>query len=112
VIDEAFGRGSDESTRFALRLFRALGLQLLIVTPLQKIHVIEPYVNAVGYVDNRTGSSSRLHTLTIEEFRRQRRQRELARLVQVDEPAAEGPDAAEAGRENAVVPVDGTRTVS
>ena len=44
VIDEAFGRGSDESTRFALTLFRKLGLQLLIVTPLQKIHVIEPFV--------------------------------------------------------------------
>ena len=46
VIDEAFGRGSDESTRFALQLFARLGLQLLIVTPLQKIHVIEPYVSA------------------------------------------------------------------
>ncbi|MET8798568.1 ATP-binding protein [Nocardia sp. NPDC004568] len=68
VIDEAFGRGSDESTRFALGLFRRLGLQLLIVTPLQKIHVIEPYVAAVGFVDNKTGDSSRLQTLTIEEY--------------------------------------------
>ncbi len=70
VIDEAFGRGSDESTRFALDLFRRLGLQLLIVTPLQKIHVIEPYVAAVGFVDNQTGNCSRVQTLTIEEYRR------------------------------------------
>jgi uncharacterized protein YPO0396 len=42
VIDEAFGRGSDASTRYALELFAKLGLQLLIVTPLQKVHVIEP----------------------------------------------------------------------
>ena len=56
VIDEAFGRGSDESTRFALELFGRLGLQLLIVTPLQKIHVIEPYVSAVGFVDNPTSN--------------------------------------------------------
>ncbi|MFD6093762.1 ATP-binding protein [Oerskovia sp. NPDC060338] len=68
VIDEAFGRGSDESTRFALELFKSLGLQLLIVTPLQKIHVIEPYISAVGYVDNPTGRNSRLRTLTIEEY--------------------------------------------
>ncbi|MEK8225979.1 hypothetical protein NKG05_07755 [Oerskovia sp. M15] len=68
MIDEAFGRGSDESTRFALELFKSLGLQLLIVTPLQKIHVIEPYISAVGYVDNPTGRSSRLRTLTIEEY--------------------------------------------
>lgn len=69
VIDEAFGRGSDESTRFALELFRRLGLQLLIVTPLQKIHVIEPYISAVGFVDNPTGRSSRLRTLSIDAYR-------------------------------------------
>lgn len=74
VIDEAFGRGSDASTRYALELFAKLGLQLLIVTPLQKVHVIEPYVSAIGFVDNPTGAASRVHTLTISEFReRQRR---------------------------------------
>ena len=57
VIDEAFGRGSDDSTRFALQLFATLGLQLLVVTPLQKVHVIEPYVQAIGFVDNPTGRS-------------------------------------------------------
>jgi len=72
VIDEAFGRGSDESTRFALELFARLGLQLLIVTPLQKIHVIEPYVSAVGFVDNPTSQYSRLQTLTIEEYNARR----------------------------------------
>ncbi len=69
VIDEAFGRGSEVSTRYALDLFARLGLQLLIVTPLQKVHVIESYVRAIGFVDNPTGSYSRLQTLTIEEFR-------------------------------------------
>ncbi len=72
VIDEAFGRGSDESTRFALELFGRLGLQLLIVTPLQKIHVIEPYVSAVGFVDNPQSNDSRLQTLTISEYQAQR----------------------------------------
>ncbi len=75
VIDEAFGRGSDVSTRYALELFATLGLQLLIVTPLQKVHVIEPYVRAIGFVDNPTGSYSRLENLTIEEYRIQRGQR-------------------------------------
>jgi len=72
VIDEAFGRGSDASTRYALDLFGKLGLQLLIVTPLQKVHIIEPYVKAIGFVDNPEGNYSRLQTLTIEEFRRER----------------------------------------
>ena len=74
VIDEAFGRGSEVSTRYALSLFTRLGLQLLIVTPLQKIHVIEPHVSAVGYVDNPNGNYSRLQCLTIDEFRRGRRE--------------------------------------
>ena len=68
VIDEAFGRGSDQSTRFALQLFQRLGLQLLIVTPLQKVHIIEPYVASVGFVDNRTGERSRLQNLSIAEY--------------------------------------------
>lgn len=84
VIDEAFGRGSDDSTRFALELFRRLGLQLLIVTPLQKIHVIEPYVSAVGFVDNPEGRSSRLQTLTIEEYHARRLAHVLGRQAQAD----------------------------
>ncbi|MEV0691210.1 ATP-binding protein [Streptomyces sp. NPDC050388] len=84
VIDEAFGRGSEESARFALDLFKRLGLQLLIVTPLQKIHVIEPYVSAVGFVDNPTGHHSRLRTLTIAQYRQERLARTLAGL----QPAA------------------------
>ena len=85
VIDEAFGRGSDESTRFALDLFGRLGLQLLIVTPLQKIHVIEPYVSAVGYVDNLKGNHSRLQTMTIEEYQTRRTEHRIAQQIEVSD---------------------------
>ncbi|WP_318258789.1 SbcC/MukB-like Walker B domain-containing protein [Geobacter anodireducens] len=69
VIDEAFGRGSDESAQYGLRLFAQLNLQLLIVTPLQKIHIIEPFVAGVGFVHNEDGRASVLRNLTIEEYR-------------------------------------------
>ncbi len=72
VIDEAFGRGSDESARFALNLFKKLNLQLLIVTPLQKIHVIEPYVSSVGFVSNQEGCQSQIRMLSISEYQKQR----------------------------------------
>jgi len=72
VIDEAFGRGSDESAEYGLRLFQQLNLQLLIVTPLQKIHIIEPFVASVGYVHNEDGSASKLRNLSIDEYRAQR----------------------------------------
>jgi len=69
VIDEAFGRGSDESAQYGLRLFNQLNLQLLIVTPLQKIHIIEPFVASVGFVHNEEGRASKLRNLSIEEYR-------------------------------------------
>jgi uncharacterized protein YPO0396 len=69
VIDEAFGRGSDESARYGLELFQRMKLQLLIVTPLQKIHVIEPFVSHVGFVANTNGDDSQLRNMTIQEYR-------------------------------------------
>lgn len=74
MIDEAFGRGSDESARFALDLFRQLRLQILIITPLQKIHIIEPFVRTVGFVANPDGARSSLRVLSIEEYRSEREQ--------------------------------------
>ena len=69
VIDEAFGRGSDENTRYGLELFKKLNLQLLIVTPLQKIHIIEEYISACHLVTNKEGKNSSIKNLTIEEYR-------------------------------------------
>ena len=69
VSDEAFGRGSDESAQYGLQLFQQLNLQLLVVTPLQKIHIIEPFVSSVGFVHNDDGRASMLRNLTIEEYR-------------------------------------------
>ena len=72
MIDEAFGRGSDESARYGLELFAKLGLQLLIVTPLQKIHVIENYVRSVHLVHNKEGKESMIRSLTIAEYREEK----------------------------------------
>jgi uncharacterized protein YPO0396 len=82
VIDEAFGRGSDESARFGLELFKKLNLQLLIVTPLQKIHVIEPYVRSVGFVSSPEQVESTLRTLSIEQYREEREKVQLQALGQ------------------------------
>lgn len=69
VIDEAFGKGSDASAEYGLELFRKLNLQLLIVTPLQKIHIIENYINSVHYVSNTEGNYSELQNMTVEEYK-------------------------------------------
>jgi len=80
VIDEAFGRGSDESTRYGLELFKRLNLQLLIVTPLQKIHIIEDYIRAVHFIHNPDGRNSQIRNLTIEEYRQEKEKRHQKNL--------------------------------
>lgn len=77
VIDEAFGRGDDESTQFGLDLFKKLNLQLLIVTPMQKIHVIENYIHSVHYVSNPGGNESQIRNLTVEEYKAEKQQHNL-----------------------------------
>ncbi len=43
--------------------------KLLIVTLLQKIHIIENYIHSVHYVSNTEGNNSELKSLTIEEYK-------------------------------------------
>lgn len=69
MIDEAFGRGSDESTRYGLDLFKKLDLQILIITPFQKIHIIENYINCVHLVSNEDGNISMTRDISIQEYR-------------------------------------------
>jgi uncharacterized protein YPO0396 len=78
VIDEAFGKGSDSSAEYGLELFKKLNLQLLIVTPLQKIHIIENYINAVHYVSNIEGNNSELQNLTVEEYKATKQLRNIS----------------------------------
>lgn len=74
VIDEAFSKLDDDNARFAMQLFEQLGLQLLVVTPMQQLHIIEPYVKSYHVVVNNTeGNHSRIFNLTHAEYKEQRR---------------------------------------
>ena len=75
MIDEAFGRSSDESTRHGLELFRQMNIQLLIVTPLQKINIIENYINAVHFVSNESGQNSQVRTIDKVEYEQEKARR-------------------------------------
>jgi uncharacterized protein YPO0396 len=75
VIDEAFSKLDDDNAQFAMKLFDQLGLQLLVVTPMQQLHIIEDFVHAYHVVvNNDTGSYSRLFNLTHAEYRDRRRE--------------------------------------
>ncbi|MEM6839942.1 MAG: SbcC/MukB-like Walker B domain-containing protein [Cyanobacteria bacterium P01_C01_bin.120] len=73
VIDEAFSKSDDSNARYAMELFKNLNLQLLVVTPQDKINVIEPYIASLHFVANRPeGNYSSIVSISIEEYRRQR----------------------------------------
>jgi uncharacterized protein YPO0396 len=75
VIDEAFSKLDDDNARYAMQLFDQLGLQLLVVTPMQQLHVIENYVQAYHVVvNNDEGSYSRMFNLTQAEYHARRRE--------------------------------------
>jgi uncharacterized protein YPO0396 len=75
VIDEAFSKLDDDNARFAMQLFDQLGLQLLVVTPMQQLHIIEDYVHAYHVVYNtEAGNDSRLYNLSRTQYRDRRRE--------------------------------------
>lgn len=73
VIDEAFSKSDDSNARYAMELFKNLNLQLLVVTPKDKINVIEPYISSLHFVTNTPeGDCSSIASMSIEEFRQNR----------------------------------------
>lgn len=47
VIDEAFSKSDEKNSRYAMELFHKLGLQVMVVTPKDKISVVEPYIHSI-----------------------------------------------------------------
>ena len=68
VVDEAFSKVDPENSKFALELFQQLHLQLLVITPLDKISIVEPYIQAVHYVENKRKRNSEVFDLTMPEY--------------------------------------------
>ncbi len=82
VVDEAFSKSDETNARYAMELFKQLDLQLLVVTPLDKIHVIEPYISACHYVvNNEEENDSKVYNLTIEQYHQQKQTIQAGALV-------------------------------
>lgn len=61
MLDEAFARSSPESATYCLQIFSRLKLQLLIITPMLKQDIIEPFVQHVLYFRARDNISNATH---------------------------------------------------
>lgn len=73
TIDEAFSKSDDTNARYAMELFKNLNLQLLVVTPKDKINVIENYISGLHYISNTSeGDCSRIKSMSIEQYQHNR----------------------------------------
>lgn len=68
TVDEAFSKLDPEKSQFLMEFCAQLNLQILIVTPLDKINIAEPYINAVHFVEIKNKNNSHVHNLTMEEY--------------------------------------------
>ncbi len=72
VIDEAFSKVDPENAIYAMELFQRLHLQLMVITPLDKINLAEPYIQTVHYVHNREKRNSQVLDLPLEVYQAQK----------------------------------------
>jgi uncharacterized protein YPO0396 len=68
TVDEAFSKLDPEKSRFLMEFCAQLNLQILVVTPLDKINIAEPYISAVHFVEIKNKKSSVLYNLTMEQY--------------------------------------------
>lgn len=68
TVDEAFSKLDPEKSSFLMEFCDQLHLQLLVVTPLDKINIAEPYIHAVHYVSIKNKMYSDVHNLTMDQY--------------------------------------------
>jgi uncharacterized protein YPO0396 len=72
VVDEAFSKVDPENSVYAMELFKQLNLQLMVVTPLDKINLAEPYIHSVHFVQNNNKKNSEVFDLPMEVYNAQK----------------------------------------
>jgi uncharacterized protein YPO0396 len=68
IVDEAFSKVDPENSVYAMELFQKMQLQLMVVTPLDKINIAEDFIHSVHFVENGGKNTSNLYNLTLEEY--------------------------------------------
>lgn len=67
VVDEAFSKSDEKNSRYAMELFQNLQLQVMVVTPTDKIHVVESYIQSIFLTHINEGQDrSQLINLSLE----------------------------------------------
>ncbi len=69
-VDEAFAKQDEEKAEYLMDLIKKLNLQMLLVTPDDKIQIAEPYISGVHIVHRVNNRNSRIFDTTIEQAKK------------------------------------------
>jgi uncharacterized protein YPO0396 len=69
-VDEAFAKQDEEKADYLMDLTKKLNLQMLLVTPDDKIQIAEPYISGVHIVHRVNNRNSRIYDTTIEQAKK------------------------------------------
>lgn len=68
-VDEAFAKQDEEKANYLMDLVKKLNLQMLLVTPDDKIHIAEPYISGIHIVQRINDRNSKILDGTIEQIK-------------------------------------------
>ncbi|MGP1594365.1 MAG: ATP-binding protein [Treponema sp.] len=72
IIDEVFSRIDTDNSAYALQLFKEIGVQLILVTPMDKINIVEDYIASMHITEKMNDNTSRLLELSMERYREEK----------------------------------------
>ena len=68
IIDEAFSKIDTKNSEQVMSIFNELNIQVMVVTPNDKINVVEDYISSIHLVDKYNTDDSRLIYMDINEY--------------------------------------------
>ena len=77
LIDEAFSKSDSFNSEYAMKLFNQLDLQLMVITPLDKINIVEKYISSVHITENTSENSSVILHMSIEDYQKEKLKAEV-----------------------------------
>ena len=72
IIDEVFSKIDIDNSCYAMELFKEIGLQMILVTPMDKINIVEDYIASVHITEKQNDNTSRLLNITIDRYQKEK----------------------------------------
>lgn len=76
IVDEVFSRSDAINSQYAMELFKQLDLQVMVVTPMDKVNIVEDYISSIHITESISDKESRLLSMTIDRYQDYKEERE------------------------------------